>query len=139
MIDEVITFIDTNLELCKTDYDFIDIMETCFSQYLVDKGYKYNIIINHKDINLNSINYKCASHNPYLIDQWINKKTVFAIKWKYCISYLNKNLVSQEFNYLTRFLYYGPYGTISKAELVNVFPKSFNFLYNKYNNINYLD
>jgi hypothetical protein len=65
---------------------------------------------------------------PETMVQWINHPDTFAIKWKYCISYLNKDIVSPEFNYLTRFLYYGPYGTISKGELCGAFPKSLGFV-----------
>jgi len=127
LIEDIIEFISNTLESCKKDFDYIDKMETYLAQYLVDKGYTHNVVIKHTDI-ISANLYSCPSHNPYLINQWINNKSAFAIKWKYCISYLNKDIVSQEFNYLTRFLYYGPHGTISKGELGNVFPKSLNFI-----------
>jgi len=127
MIIHVIKFISINLKLCKKDFDYIDIMETSFSKYLTNQGYKYNVVIN-KEMIKSIKEYMCPSHNPYLINQWINNKSSFAIKWKYCISYLNKDIVSPEFNYLTRFLYYGPYGTISKGELCGAFPKSLGFV-----------
>lgn len=127
MIDDIIKFITTKIKSCKKDFDYISKMEVCLAQYLVDKQYKYNVVVKHDSI-ISTNSYPCPSHNPYLINQWINNKSSFAIKWKYCISYLNKDVVSPEFNYLTRYLYYGPYGTISKGEIGNVFPKSLNFL-----------
>jgi hypothetical protein len=123
LIEEIIIFISNTLKSCKQDFDYIDKMETSLTQYLINKGYTYNVVIKHDNIISTNI-YPCPSHNPYLINQWINNKSSFAIKWKYCISYLNKDVVSSEFNYLTRFLYYGPYGTISKGELCGAFPKS---------------
>jgi hypothetical protein len=127
LIEDIIIFISNTLKYCKQDFDYISKMETCLTEYLVNKGYTYNVVIKHDSIISKNI-YPCPSHNPYLINQWINNKSSFAIKWKYSISYLNKDIVSPEFNYLTRFLYYGPHGTISKGELTNVFPKSFNFI-----------
>ena len=70
---------------------------------------------------------KHGFYEPITVKKWINNPNTFAIKWKYIISYLNKDVVSPELNYLTRFLYYGPYGTISKGELNNVYPKSIDF------------
>jgi hypothetical protein len=138
LLDDVINFMNNNIKLCIKELDYIYIVETCFSQYLVNKGYKYKVVINKNSIIQNSVTI-CPTHNPYLIDQWITNKSAFAIKWKYCISYLNKDIISPEFNYLTRFLYYGPYGTKSKGEIAGCFPNSINFLYLKYNNIKYLD
>jgi hypothetical protein len=93
---------------------------------MIDNGYKYKVVINTNTIT-DKHNNPCPSHNPYLIKQWINNKMAFAIKWKYCISYLNNKLVSNEFNYLTRFLHYGPYGFISKGEKIGAFPRSLDF------------
>ena len=129
IITHVIKFITKNLKLCKVEFDYINIMETCFAKYLVNQGFTYNVVVN-KDTIKSKKEYMCPSHNPYLINQWINNKSSFAIKWKYCISYLNKDIVFPEFNYLTRFLYYGPHGTISKGELCGAFPKSLDFVNN---------
>ena len=126
MIDTVINFIDNNIIKCNQEYDYINIIETKFAQNMIDNGYKYKVVINTNTIT-DKHNIPCPSHNPYLIKQWINNKNAFAIKWKYCISYLNNNIVSNEFNYLTRFLHYGPYGFISKGEKIGAFPKSLDF------------
>jgi len=127
LIYDIQLFISSKINLCKTSFDFIELIETKITQHLIDIGFKNSVVINYKSINYNDTIYICPTHNPYLINQWINNKSAFAIKWKYCISYLNKYVVSPEFNYLTRYLYYGPFGTISKGELQGVFPISLNF------------
>lgn len=131
MINYVIEFISTTLLDCKTSQDYVEKMETCFANFLIGKKYKYNVIINKTEI-IDSNKYTYPTHNPHLIHQWINKKKSFAIKWKYCMSYLNENIVSKEFNYLTKFLYYGPYGTISNISNIETFPKSEKFIFNDF-------
>jgi len=127
LIDSIIEFLDEIIVKCTKYHDIIDLLEVKFTEYLVNKNYKYNSIV--KDVNLKGTDaLSCPTHNPYIINQWINNKDAFAIKWKYCISYLNNNVVSDEFNYLTKFLHYGPEGIISKAELWGVFPKSADFI-----------
>jgi hypothetical protein len=126
LINDVIIFFDEKIKLCTTKLDFIFNIEIKFAKYLLDRNYKHNVIININDLTIDNA-LPCPTHNPYIIKQWINKKKTFAIKWKYCISYLNKNIVSEYFNYLTRYLYYGPTGYISEGEKIGVFPKSNNF------------
>jgi hypothetical protein len=127
LLDSVINYINTVLPLCICDVDYIAKLETKFAQYLKDRGYKYNIVITDKMLSY-PINTCCPAHHPCVINQWINNPKSFAIKWKYCISYLNENAVSHYFNYLTRFLYYGHKSpTISKGESCGAFPKSKNF------------
>jgi hypothetical protein len=118
LIHDIIEFIYNKMKICKKPLDYIHLVETQFTQYLVSKGHNYNTIINYTD--LNSFPY-CPIFHPYNIYKWINNPNTFAIKLKYCISYLNEK-ISPELNYLTRFLYYGPNGTVSKT-----FPKSANF------------
>lgn len=122
MITDVINFININVNICKNRIDYIMICEVKFSQYLIDKGYKSNTVIKIADyLNLNVI---CPAFNPTNINNWIQNPKTFAIKWKYSISYLNKNIVTPELNYLTRYLYYGKYGTISEAEKWGAFSPS---------------
>jgi hypothetical protein len=127
LLEDVIHFISNTLLICKKQNDYIFNMETCFSQYLVDKNYKYNVIVSEKELNYQKNIHHCPSHNCFVIEQWINNKKAFAIKWKYCISYLSNNIVSKEFNYLTKFLYYGPNGTISSGERLGAFIPSRDF------------
>ena len=121
LIGEVIDFINLTLPICITEMDYVIKLEIGFTQHF--KKYKKNSL-------LNDINFEMGVHGffePQTLKQWINKPETFAIKWKYCISYLNADVVSPEFNYLTRYLHYGPYGTISKGELYNIYPKSIDF------------
>jgi hypothetical protein len=126
LIHDIIQFIYNKIKISTNEMDYIYLLETRFTQYLVSKGYNYKAIINYTDLNY-SKELKCPIFHPTIIEQWINNPNTFAIKWKYSISYLNKNKVSQECNYLTRFLHYGPNGIISNGELIGVFPKSRNF------------
>jgi hypothetical protein len=122
MIKDVINFIMYKIRLCNTRMDYIHNCELKFTQYLVNKGYTANTVIKSNDyLNLNCV---CPVFNPENISQWIKNPNAFAIKWKYTISYLNKNVATPEMNYLTRFLYYGKYGTISEAELEGSFSNS---------------
>ena len=122
LLNDVIYFITKNIVLCKIGWDYVTLLETCFAQYLVDKGYNYNVII--KENTLKFDKKACPSHNAFILEQWIFKKNAFAIKWKYVISYLKNTHVSSEFNFLSRFMYYGPYGYISNGEKKGLFIKS---------------
>ena len=123
---DIIQIIYNKIKICKDKMDYIYLIETQLTQELASKGYKYNAIINYTDLNYTKC-LPCPIFHPTIINQWINNPNTFAIKWKYSISYLNKNKVSHECNYLTRFLHYGPNGTISNAELIGAFPKSVDF------------
>ena len=123
MIHDVVQFIEDKIKLCtSTDkHFFIHNVEVKFAKYLIDKGYKHNVVIN-----VNTLNQKltCPAFHPGNIYKWINNPDSFGIKWKYMISYLSKNKVSPELNYLTRYLHYGKYGYISDGEKMGAFPKS---------------
>ena len=124
LLISVINYISSVIPLCTNDSDYIIKLETKFAQYLKKNGYKCNIVITDEMLKYPT-SMMCPTHNPYVIKQWINNPKSFAIKWKYCISYLNENVVSPHFNYLTRFLYYGYKSpTISKGEIVGAFPPS---------------
>jgi len=124
MIKDVINFIEDKTHICKNKTDYIHKCEVKFAQYLINKGYKSNTVIKNTDYP--NLTVTCPVFNPENIHNWIKKSNTFAIKWKYSISYLNKYSGTSELNYLTRFLYYGKYGTISEAEVSGVFPESKN-------------
>jgi len=121
MIKDVSLFIKQNLSLCSTKMDFITKIEVKFSKYLVNKGYKHNTVIKTTLLD-NSV--VCPVFNPVNLYKWINNPSTFATKWKYSLSYLNKNNVSKELNYLTKYLYYGKFGVISDGEKIGVFSPS---------------
>ena len=124
LLDTAINFINSRICNCRSFEDFIVILETKFAQNFIDNGYKYNSIIKYADLKC-SKTLTCRIHHPYIISQWINNTKSFAIKWKYCISYLNNNFVSGYFNYLAKYLHYGPNsGVMSKGEIAGVFPPS---------------
>lgn len=83
------TFLSIERE-CRREFA-INFAEVRFAKYLIDLGYKYNVVIKSKllDTDVNS--------NDLL--RWMNKSESFAIKRKCNISY-----ESPELNYLTRFL-----------------------------------
>ena len=122
MLNDVANFIQKTIPICANREDYVLKLEVKFAKHLVNKGYKWNTVIKINELNTNNI--ICPVFNPINIRKWINNPSSFGIKWKYMISYLNDNIASPELNYLTRFLYYGKYGVISKAEEIGVFPKS---------------
>jgi hypothetical protein len=124
MIHDVIEFIENKIKICDSineKYAYVYHMEVKFAIYLTSKGYKHGVVINIDTIDQN---VPCPVFHPANIDKWIKNPNSFAIKWKYMISYLTKNMTTPELNYLTRYLYYGKYGYISDAEKNGVFPKS---------------
>ena len=123
MIHDVIHFIQNKIKLCTSidKHFFIHNVEVKFAKYLIDKGYKHNVVINVDTLNQNAL---CPVFHPGNIGKWINNPDSFAIKWKYMISYLSQNKASSELNYLTRYLHYGKYGYVSDAEKIGAFPKS---------------
>jgi len=121
LINDVITFINDRITLNMNKMDYVNKIEVKFSKYLIDKGYKCDVVIKGNTYD-NTV--CCPVFNPININKWIHNPNSFAIKWKYMISYLNQNTVNPELNYLTRFLYYGKYGFISEGETIGAFPKS---------------
>ena len=122
MLNDIINFIQNNLILCVNNLDYRDILELKYARHFINKGYKCNAVIKINE--LETKNVICPVFNPINIQKWINNPSTFGIKWKYMISYLNQNIVTPELNYLTRFLYYGKYGFISKAEKAGAFQQS---------------
>jgi len=112
LIDDIIIFIESKTSLCKNKEDFINEIETKFTEYLYRKKYKLNAIIKYTQFSDSTQNITCPMFNKKFLNEWINLKETFAIKWKYCISNLN-NDVSNELNFLSRYLYYGKYGLLS--------------------------
>ena len=121
LIKDVIIFISDRITLNMNRIDYVHKIEIKFAKYLVEKGYKCDVVIKGNTYD-NTV--CCPVFNPVNINKWIHNPNSFAIKWKYMISYLNQNIVNPELNYLTRFLYYGKYGFISEAEKIGAFPKS---------------
>ena len=125
LIDDIDMFIENNLKKCKNKEDYINYLEVKLTNYLINKNYKMNAIIKYTDLPLSHIGI--CPLDPRFLKIWINHPNTFAIKWKYIISYLSNNVVSQEFNYLTKYLHYGPYGTIGPVEAAGGFPSSLKF------------
>jgi hypothetical protein len=127
MINDILGFFNSHLEILKSEpknirwLNIILKVEVKFAKYLCNLGYKHNVVINSQLLD-NTVT--CPPFNPTNIYRWINNPNTFGIKWKYNISYLHPELISSEFNYLTRFLYYGKNGTISKGERDGAFSRS---------------
>ena len=123
ILNDVLNFIQINIVKCNSYVDYVLILETKLALFLQNSGYKHNSIIKSVDLISNN-ELHCKIFHPYIISQWINNPKTFAIKWKYCISYLNRKFVSGYFNYLAKYLHYGPNSFISKGEECGAFPKS---------------
>jgi hypothetical protein len=121
MIYDVVSFIKGEFTKCSTKMDFVFKLEVKFAKYLINKGYKWNSVIKACSLDNTVV---CPVFNPINLNKWINNPSTFAVKWKYSLSYLNKDSISKEFNYLTKYLYYGKYGVKSEAEKIGFFPPS---------------
>lgn len=117
----IINFLESTIPQCNGFMDYVFIVETKICSHLKNLGFNFNVVIREDELK-NIHDKMCPSHHPYIISQWINKPESFAIKWKYCISYLNNSFVSGYFNDLAKYLCFGPVGLISKGELGGAFP-----------------
>jgi len=126
MLDDVIAFMEKTIVRCTTKQDYILILEVNFSNFLSSKKYVSNVVIDEKLLHRKE-GRVCPIFNPYIIRQWINNPRTFAIKWKYCLAYLESDIVSPEFRFLARFLHFGSHGFKSDAEESGVFPSSLTF------------
>jgi hypothetical protein len=127
MINDVTSFFQDAIEKCDTKGDFIQILEVNFSGYLMSKNYVGKVVIDEKTL-LGKDELICPIFNPYIIQQWVNNPRTFAIKWKYCIGYLESQNVSPEFRFLARFLHFGPHGLKLDIEECGMFPSSLTFI-----------
>ena len=118
LIDDVLRLFPSDNYIKLDFWDFVCRFEIPFAQNLINMGHKYNVVVKDSELDYERPK-QCSAHNPYVLSKWIRNKKSFAIKWKYAISYLNDTSISKEFNFLTRFLYYGHKGILSKGELTN--------------------
>ena len=130
---EIIKFIGKRIINCKIFKDYVEKIETKLIKYIKNLGFTTNCILSVDDSLVKNKKYdiKGRWHYPYNLFFILYNKDIFAIKYKYNISYLNKN-ISPTLNYLTRFLLYGYEGIISKGEKNEIYPYSKN-LNKKYN------
>jgi len=126
MREHIINFLDFRIPKCKEFMDYVNVIETELCKFLCECGFKFNVVIKESEYK-NAKNLPCPSHNPYILSQWVKNPNAFAIKWKYCVSYLSDSDVSEYFNFLTRYIYYGAKGLISKGEIVGAFPSAEEF------------
>jgi hypothetical protein len=126
MREHIIHFLEFRIPQCKDFTDYINIVETELCNFLRDCGFNFDIVIKESELK-NPGGFSCPSHNPHLLSQWIKNPNAFAIKWKYIVSYINASNVSKYFNFLTKYIYYGPRGLISKGQLVGAFPDAEEF------------
>ena len=90
--------------------------EINFVSYLNKQNFKYKSIVDYKT--LNNINYQCPIMHPSVFPQWIHRKEVFAIKWKYMGNYINKNKINNpNLNYLLRYIHFNHTGQKGKPEI----------------------
>jgi len=89
-------------------------------EYFNKLNYKYSVIVDYKT--LGELNYQCPIMHPKVFPKWINRRDVFAIKWKYICNYLDlKSLNNSYMNYLLRFLYFDYSGIIGIPQKHNAF------------------
>jgi len=126
MREHILSFLEFRIPKCKDFLDYVKIVETEMCKFLHECGFKFNVLIKESEYK-NAKDLPCPSHNPYILSQWIKNPKAFAIKWKYSISYLKSDDVSEYFNFLAKYIYYGPKGLISKGQQVGAFPNAEEF------------
>ena len=121
----MLDFMSRTMEECHTGDDFICKLETCQTEYLISKGFQWNVLVPHETIQ-GPTQVCIRSHHPFCKDDVIRRPETFAVKWKYVISYLahDSRCVSPTFRYLARYLWFGHKGLISKGEQMGSFPRA---------------
>jgi len=123
MISSIKSYLNNyNLLDCGTAGNLNDAQkcEINFVSYLSKHNFKYKTIIDYKS--LNNIKYQCPIFHPNVFPQWINRKDVFAIKWKYMCNYINKNKINNSYlNYLLRYIHFNHTGPKAKPEQFNCY------------------
>ena len=126
-LNDVFFVIDSAVPLCSKYEDYINLIETKLPHYLREKGFRWSVVVPMEGIEQElpkDVKLLCPSHNPLTFWSWVYNRDAFAIKWKYVISYMKAGMISPEFNYLARYLWFGPDGTLSRAEQDGFFMKS---------------
>ena len=123
---DIIKFIEKQIINCKTSNDYIINIETKLILYIKSKGFITECISKSTFYPNNKY-----FHSPEATVVQLYNKEIFALKYKYTISYLNEN-ITPFLNYITRFLHYGGNGIISNGEKNGIYTPSKIFT-SKYN------
>lgn len=92
-----------------TDFTSAQQWEINMLQEMKSQNFSTGVVVDYKTLNLKS--YSCPIMHPKVFPQWIHRKEVFAIKWKYMGNYLNKEKLNIPYmNYLLRYLHFNETG-----------------------------
>jgi hypothetical protein len=96
LLDDVINFMNNSL-------NNIVIYERELTYFLIKKGYMYKVIVSNENLNMDDNE---NIYTPPVLCQWIYDNTTFAVNWKLVKPHIKLFVLTQEFNYLTRYLHY---------------------------------
>ena len=106
-IGDLLIFYNKFLGSCKNTKTIVSNIECNLTEYLFNKGYKFDGIVSYKKMAL----CKCLMFNPINIYKYLqdpHNSNVFGIKWKYIGNYINYNKLSNHYlNYLMRYIKLG--------------------------------
>ena len=109
-IDLLLDFMNRVLPKCKKRMDYVKKLETKLVLFFQSRKLKTGVILEEKKILSSSEVTNLYFVNPYSLNNWINNKNAFAIKWKYMLPFLlYKNIQHPFFNYLLRYLHTDEY------------------------------
>ena len=123
----VLYFLCTRLKTCVNPPDYVLNVETKLAPFLVEKNFRWNVVVPKEQVK-NSIVIRrehvrfstCTpSHNPFHVHSMLSHPDTFAVKFKYCLSYLHSfsACVTPQFRFLAKYLWFGYKGVrISKGE-----------------------
>jgi hypothetical protein len=127
VFQHVLYFLRTQLKTCIHPPDYVLNVETKLSAFLVEKNFRWKVVV-PKEVVTNSIPIRsehvrfstCTpSHNPFHVHSMLSHPHTFAVKFKYCLSYLHafSACVTPQFRFLAKYLWFGCKGNrISKGE-----------------------
>jgi hypothetical protein len=138
LIPHVITFIRNQLETCKEDSHYAHYVEVKLSLFLKNLECRWKVVVPKESLVVNTLMVRpqdlkyttCTpSHNAFTVHDMIAQEDTFAVKFKYCMSYLDpfSDCITPEFRFLARYLCFGPRGHISNGEKMGVYISSKDF------------
>ena len=102
------------------DFKSAQDLEVNLVTYFNTNKFKYSTVVDYKT--LGNIKYQCPIFHPNVFPQWINRKEVFAIKWKYMGNFINKNKINNSYlNYLLKYIHFNHTGPKGKPEQCNCY------------------
>jgi hypothetical protein len=97
------TLLDDVINVMNNSLNNIVTYERELTDFLIKKGYMYKVIVSNENLNMDDNE---TIYTPPVLCQWIYDNTTFAVNWELVKPHIKLFVLTQEFNYLTRYLHY---------------------------------